>query len=440
MSPAPTGSTAALPAPSLGPSRRFARSVGALAGLGVFAAAVLASAPAQATRRGPGIDQTIARVEAMPFDADVRRLAAAQGLDVVNVTWEDTGRWSGSSVGPNISDMTIGVRDAAGALHAMPVFRFDNFTDVTADLPADDFWLPVGNAWGRDALRAVPLSDVLTDTRRFLHDPRSWSGDEPGLWAERDATVLVSAQACFLPVPAAGEATFTPVLYNYQSRPDHPAVLTIIASRQGTSMQVIENDQGYLSEPLFFNADGERAPFTAVRQSDVRSGRVDAGPGGPLSAAGEDSANVVLVVQVPLKQEAVDRWSTLAEGFGAGDFAAAPAANRSAQHAVSDVEDAVIGHGPAEGPHKELNGLEIERDPRFPVRVTVQFYKATSNGVVTADDVAALRRSIDRVYADASWVGSLVTEAPRGRPTDWRRTPTANATWARPVGAWHRSL
>jgi hypothetical protein len=376
----------------------------------------------------------------MPFDPEVRRLAAAQGLDVVNVTWEDTGRWSGSSVGPNISDMTIGVRDADGALHAMPVFRFDNFTDVTADLPASDFWLPVGNAWGRDALRAVPLADVLADTRRFLHDPRSWSGDHRGLWADRDDTVLVSAQACFLPVPEAGEATFTPVLYNYQSRPDHPAVLTIVASRQGTSMQVIENDQGYLSEPLFFNADGERAPFTAVRQSDVRSGRVDAGPGGPLSAAGEDGGNVVLVVQVPLKHASLDHWMTLSESVDGESMAAASSAPRSMPRGASDVEDAVIGHGAAEGPHKELGGLEIERDPRFPVRVTVQFYKATSNGVVTADDVAALRRSIDRVYADATWVGSLVTEAPRGRPTDWRRSPTTDAAWAMPVETWHRSL
>lgn len=405
---------------------------------GLVGAITLAPPSAHAARPSPDMDQTIAQVEKMPFDAKVRRLAAAEGLDVVNVTWEDTGRSSGSSVGPNINDMTIGVRDSGGALHAMPVFRFGNFTDVTADLSSNDFLLPVGNAWGREALGAVTLADMLTDTRRYLHDPQSWSGPGRGLWDARDETVLVSAQACFLPVPAAGTATFTPVLYNYQSRPGHPAVLTIVASRQGTSVQVIENDGGYLSEPLFFNADGQRAPFTAVRESDARSGRVAVGSGGPLSAAGEDASNVVLVVQVPLKHEGMDRWADGGD-FGWGGLVA-ESAPMAKQSAASDVENAVIGHGPAEGPHKELGGLAIERDPRFPVRVTVQFYKATSNGVVTAEDVAELRRSIDRVYADASWVGSLVTEPPRGRPTDWRATPTTAATWASPFEAWHRSL
>jgi hypothetical protein len=48
----------------------------------------------------------------------------------------------------------------------------------------------------------------------------------------------------------------------------------------------------------------------------------------------------------------------------------------------SDVEEAVIGHGKVEGPFTEIDGLEIERDERYPIRVTVQFYKATSNGAV----------------------------------------------------------
>jgi hypothetical protein len=38
------------------------------------------------------------------------------GLQLLNVLWEDTGRWEGSSVGPNISDVTIEVQmdDARG--------------------------------------------------------------------------------------------------------------------------------------------------------------------------------------------------------------------------------------------------------------------------------------------------------------------------------------
>jgi hypothetical protein len=47
-----------------------------------------------------------------------------------------------------------------------------------------------------------------------------------------------------------------------------------------------------------------------------------------------------------------------------------------------DVEVSVIGHGTVEDPFIVIDGLDIERDPDFPVRVMVQIYKATSNGIV----------------------------------------------------------
>ena len=78
----------------------------------------------------------------------------------------------------------------------------------------------------------------------------------------------------------------------------------------------------------------------------------------------------------------------------------------------------MIGHGKVEGPYTEIDDLEIERDDRFPIRVTVQFYKATSNGVLSADDARAIAEQIDRVYAEASYVGSLVVEGDTGRPTE----------------------
>ena len=73
----------------------------------------------------------------MVQDTETQRLARRHGLSLVNVTWEDTGRSKGRP-GPNISDMTIGVRDSRGRLHPMPVFRFDNFHDQTADIKAAD--------------------------------------------------------------------------------------------------------------------------------------------------------------------------------------------------------------------------------------------------------------------------------------------------------------
>jgi hypothetical protein len=85
----------------------------------------------------------------------------------------------------------------------------------------------------------------------------------------------------------------------------------------------------------------------------------------------------------------------------------------------SDVEEAVIGHGKVEGLFTEVDGLDIERDDRYPVRVTVQFYKATSNGVVSEQDMAEIAGQIERVYRQADYVGSLVVQGETGRPTEY---------------------
>lgn len=385
----------------------------------------------------------ISRVEQMTWDSRTQAMAARQGLDLVNVTWEDTGRTKGSVWGPNISDMTIGVRDGNGALHPMPVLRFDNFVDTTADMDPDEFWVRVGNERGRSP-RPISLTELLGNPRSYLADPRSWTGRSSSLLARRDSHVLVSAQACFLPIPKSGGATFTPVLYNYQSSPGNPAVLAVVATREGTSMQVVENDSGYLSQPLYFNQAGRRAPFTAERASDFAAHGGDAvSPGWQQHE--DDGLNVVLLIQVPLKHREPTYYGfdDYGDMEGAGGLAkSAPAA----ESRRSDVENAVVSHGPVEGPFREMHDLPIERDERYPIRVTVQFYKATSTGFVTEADIAAVRRQIDRVYADADFVGSLVTEGLTGRPTEWmtppypRPTPTDDsAVWADSFWSWHKA-
>jgi hypothetical protein len=101
--------------------------------------------------------------------------------------------------------------------------------------------------------------------------------------------------------------------------------------------------------------------------------------------------------------------------------AAAPMPAAKARSRGSDVEQAVLGHGRAEGPFEEGRALRLERDSRFPVRVTVQFYKATSNGVVSPTDLDAIATSIGNVYEHADFVGSLVIpEGDRRRPTAWQ--------------------
>jgi hypothetical protein len=189
-------------------------------------------------------------------------------------------RFKGSVVGPNISDMTIQVRSTAGARGAatptaMPVIRRPNFTDRTADVAIDTLRLLVGNERDEE-LRAVSLREYLGDPRVYLHDPRSWPGDVRSLLAERDSHVLVSAQACFLPVPREGVVEFNPVLFNYQARPGDPATLAIVATREGASATVLDrhvDDDVAWGLPLYFNRNGERCAFTGQRLAEFVEAR-----------------------------------------------------------------------------------------------------------------------------------------------------------------------
>jgi hypothetical protein len=380
--------------------------------------------------------QIVDKVAAMPGDGHATQLVNGAGLQLLNVLWEDTGRWQGSSVGPNISDVTIEVQMDAGngqtRTALMPVMRHENFTDKTGDVPIDKLMIPVGNHDKSGTLSYVSLRDFLAAPTQFMTLPGKGSIKGGSLLAPRDRHALVSAQATFLPVPLQGQATFWPVIFNYQSSRKNPAVLTLLVTRQGTSMTIIDNTRdtvgaGTWGQRLFFNKSGQRAPLTAERLSDVKqSGHTMNGES--AQSVGAD-ANLLMLIQVPLKYRAPVMRATLAEdklaygGGGAPAAAPAPAEAVPAKHAAgnSDVEVAVLGHGPALGKFTELDGLKIERDPRFPVRVTVQFYQATSNGVLAAADVGRLRAQIDKVYAMADYVGSLVvpTDADRQRPTNW---------------------
>lgn len=391
---------------------------------------LLAGGAQAASKAAPGSAEyrrVVQETAGMVSDAGTRRLAAKHGLQVLNVTWEDTGRYKGSSVGPNISDMTIQVQQKNPDtdeydLTLMPVIRFPNFSDKTGDLSPEDFHLLVGNEDG-GALRRVDLATFLKDVPAYLHDPSSWKARNKSLFAPgRDSHVLVSAQACFLPVPKEGIAEFNPVLFNYQSYEGDPAVLTILVTREGTSVTVIDNKRdgfdagGTWGQRLFFNKNGERASFTGTRLSDFASDPATGnGNAATAKAAGQEGLNMVLLIQVPLKQKQPMR-SMLDDGVFAE---AAPNQGFSSRSGRSDVEQAVIGHGEVEGPFTEIDGLEIERDDRFPVRVTVQFYKATSNGVVGEKDMAEIAAQIAKVYDRADYVGSLVVEGETGRPTEY---------------------
>ena len=130
---------------------------------------------------------------------------------------------------------------------------------------------------------------------------------------------------------------------------------------------------------------------------------------------------MVLLIQVPLKQKEPMQFRGGPEDT---DMLFC-----CANTVASDVEEAVIGHGKVEGPFTEIDGLEIERDDRYPVRVTVQFYKATSNGVVSKEDMTDIATQINKVYQHADYVGSLVVEGRTGRPTEYMGSHVEPPEW-----------
>jgi hypothetical protein len=416
----------------------------------------LVTSPAQASDKGPwgfrdddareraaAFAEVIARVTSMPSDYELQQRVERRGLQVLDVMWEDTGRDVGSSVGPNISDLTLQVReevDGGIRTHLLPVIRHPNFTDKTADVRADKIWVRVGNQRKGGEKVAVPLNEVLANLQEYLTDPESLKGSG-NLLAKRDTHFLVSAQHVFLPLPKRGKVEFNPVLFNYQSTPGNPAVLTLLITREGTSATVIENRAGDQShqgwgQQLFFNAAGQKTAFTAERKSDVKarieSGHAQAADEGAL----EEGADMMMIVQVPLVYSAPRRYYGAMDDLGSAPMSSMAAGGsgmaegaKEKRGGASDVEQAVLGHGEELGAFTEINGLTVRRDERFPVRVTVQFYKATSNGVVSEADLTEVAKTIKKVYSSGDYVGSLVVpESEHVRPTSWTKD-RAHVRW-----------
>ncbi len=395
-------------------------------------------------------DRMVKKVAGMIEDDRAADLAAAYKLQLLNVLWEDTGRWEGSSVGPNISDVTIEVEGySKGKTHhsyLMPVMRHDNYVDKTADVKMDKILIPVGNQQNNGQLELVTLSELLQDPARYMSTPDKGKIKGGSLWAKRDTHALVSAQHAFLPVPKDGQAKFWPVIFNYQSAKKNPAVLTILVTRQGSSITIIDNDRDTVGgdtwgQRLYFNNAGERAPLIAERLGDVKASGVTAN--GENAQNLSDDSNVLMLIQVPLKYRQPPMRAAMKSSYGPMDaeksmgLAAAPSANEAGGGGGggrdrSDVDVAVLGHGASEGPYTELDGLTVTRDTRFPVRVTLQFYQATSNGVVSRDNVKAMAAQIRKVYGKGDFVGSLVVPSglDRVRPTNWIGATTApNVSW-----------
>jgi hypothetical protein len=381
----------------------------------------------------PGLAAISSSLCSMYGDADAQARCRAHGLDLLSLTWEDTGRSKASCWGPNISDATIQVLGGGrrpASLGFMPVMRHPNFNDVTCDLPMDHLKILVGNESG-SALHPIRLGDYLDAFGTYQHAPTGMI--RGSLRRERDQEVLVSAQACLLPVAAGGHTAFAPVLFNYQSGPGRPAVLVILATPEGTSAQVIDDNAqacaGVLhGQRLFHNRNGQRALLSAERFSDHEAAIVgSAAEPAQIHSQEANGLSMVLLIQVPLKRKPMPMRAAPEDaqmGKDCEEPAAAPCCA-----GTGGMETAVITSGRCDGPWLGLDGCTIERDDAYPIRATVQFYQATDSGELSDADAARIGKAIDRIYVDADAVGSLVVDGVTDRVTEPHPAPAWPAPW-----------
>jgi len=367
------------------------------------------------------------------------------------VTWDDNARSKGSKFGPCISDISLMVQN-----RLLPMIRLPNYEDVTWDIPMEKIPLVVGNELD-GKLYSVTLKYYLENFRMFLSKSADWKGGKDSLSTDRETHAVCSAQACILPIPQGSEATFNLGILNYQSRAKKPAILALVASSTGTSAQVVECDTFSGTQKLYFNSKGQKASFVAHRLSDNRRERGVAVEG--KMSAEEKEKNMLMLIQIPLKYEVpaprlrprprprprrvwgyrykkaylgCDDDGRVPEGGGDsdGDYydeedalaQALPAkeakadrrrsSSSSSKAEKADLEEAVVSVGKDEGPFSECSGLAIERDPKFPVRVTFQFYRSTSNGIVEESHMKAIAAQIKESQKDADFLGSLVVKRP----------------------------
>lgn len=230
-------------------------------------------------------------------------LAHAYGLKIQSTCWEDSSRTKNSCWGPNISDMTLTVDE-----RRMCMIRKPNFSDVTCDLPIEDFAVTVGNETEDGQLKRIKLREYIESIEEFNKETAFDHGREKAsLLKDRDEHLLASAQACVLPLESSNlkdktdqtagqEVEFVPELFNYQSKSGIPAVLVIVASSQGTSAAVISSR----TQKLYFNRGGQAAQFLAKRLSRDRFERGVKIEGEMTEE--EQDRNLIMIFQIPLQQ------------------------------------------------------------------------------------------------------------------------------------------
>ncbi|OQS04591.1 hypothetical protein THRCLA_20842 [Thraustotheca clavata] len=341
-------------------------------------------------------ESTLDKVAKMVSDPNAIRYAKEHGLDIMNIAWEDCARYKNSCWGPCISDMTLVVQNTW-----MPVIRVPNFSDPIMSIPSSKITLTVGN---QSPNQSTPLQKI--SLQEYLETIDQYTELENPMYVpDRDHQAVVSTQTCFLPIED-DMVDFHVGLYNYQSTDVNPTVLVLVCNEAGTSAQII----GSSTSTLYANDHGTKHTFVAERLSRDRAARGVVESSKEMTQE-EEARNYIMIIQIPIRRPVQNMYQgrqlrcQYVEENSDSDYE-----SDSDESDGDDVEDAMVSLGEAKGPfptfHQHRN---VQRNPDFPIRVTIQFYKATSNGVISENTMQNIAHKMDQVKENATWWGSLVT-------------------------------
>jgi hypothetical protein len=357
-------------------------------------------------------------------DSGFMGLVQKKAFSPVKISWEDIGRYAGSSWGDRISDVGIWVRkreaDPQSARLALSVRRDSNFRDKVLVVPAEQIKIHqrVGDRTVEKTL-PVRLAELGLQSRT------------------KDRNVIVSNQFAIVPVPAASMRGAWPpgvpprAAFNFSIFPYGSTNFVITDVIEGSHEAIVGPGQHQL---LFANIKGQKAPFTASRAEDrqdlLKLER-------ELKAQGMDvDVQRYYLIQVPLRRDAAVQlsnlgtppWADQVQVLSAPSYVTAAPAGAAAQPmpappatqmiAKDEAEKGVakkeglarvaIGHGETEGPYTigaNYRGARAEE----PIRVTVVYF-VTPVGKVTPKDMETFSAAFAQWDGQAIWGGSFVTK------------------------------
>lgn len=344
-------------------------------------------------------DRTARRIAALPESFRVRERAARYGIDIVDPLGEVAARSRPGA--PDPREPTAGLeirlpgfvapslnaesgRSAGGVL--APTFRSPSAPLL--EVRADRFFLRVGNHHG-ETLRTVPLSQLLSDLGRYVTSPASLTGpasvgERLSLSAPRDSHLFVEVQTAVVPIPVRGRVAIRPVVWSSASAPRAPAILAVVASREGTSVRVIENrpeDRSLVGsgQLVDFNDGGDRRAFGLARR--------------PMEA--------ITVIEIPLVSGQIavraETGQRAKDGPARGEAPAAPQAAASPS----------ASPGARSGPFVEGSGDRVERDESRPLRATVFLLYPVADGELSDADWESISARLRSVSVSPEVVGAL---------------------------------